>query len=340
VTRCRLTANTAATNGGAIDAESGNVTLVSSTVDRNRAFANGGGINVPVGTLTLQGSRVRNNVAGQPTDDTTGLGGGMFAERAKVFNSTISGNTAFGSGGGILADFFVDLINSTVSGNHALGIAPEDHTNSGGGGIFGGIANLVNSTVSGNTASEGAGGGINAVDVELTNSTVSGNRATAVVRGGGGGIFALAGSFLNSTIVENFATADGGGVLSHDPFGIHVKNTIIADNLVLTIPEIGRDVSGTFASDGHNLIGVVEGSTGFGAAGDQVGTVNDPLDPRLGSFGFHGGPTMTYSLQAGSPAIDHGDNSGAPATDQRGVVRARDGDGNGSQIVDIGAFER
>jgi hypothetical protein len=32
-------------------------------------------------------------------------------------------------------------------------------------------------------------------------------------------------------------------------------------------------------------------------------------------------------------------NSGFPATDQRGVARPRDGDGNGSSIVDIGAFE-
>jgi hypothetical protein len=28
------------------------------------------------------------------------------------------------------------------------------------------------------------------------------------------------------------------------------------------------------------------------------------------------------------------------ATDQRGVIRPRDGDGNGSKLVDIGAFER
>jgi hypothetical protein len=71
-----------------------------------------------------------------------------------------------------------------------------------------------------------------------------------------------------------------------------------------------------------------------------VGTADDPIDPRLGPLAFNGGPTRTHALLAGSPAIDHGDNSGAPATDQRGVARRRDGDGNGSQITDIGAFER
>jgi hypothetical protein len=108
----------------------------------------------------------------------------------------------------------------------------------------------------------------------------------------------------------------------------------------LTIPEVGQDVSGNFISDGHNLIGVVEGSTGFGATGDQLGSSNNPLDPMLGPLANNGGPTMTHALLAGSPAIDHGDNTGAPATDQRGVARARDGDGNGSKIVDIGAFEK
>jgi hypothetical protein len=108
----------------------------------------------------------------------------------------------------------------------------------------------------------------------------------------------------------------------------------------LTIPQIGQDVSGAFISDGHNLIGVVNGSTGFGAAGDQLGNVGDPLDPMLAPLANNGGPTRTHALLAGSPAIDQGDNNGAPTTDQRGVSRPRDGDGNGSRIVDIGAFER
>ena len=38
-------------------------------------------------------------------------------------------------------------------------------------------------------------------------------------------------------------------------------------------------------------------------------------------------------------AIDHGDNLGAPTTDQRGVARPRDGDFNATAIIDIGAIE-
>ena len=51
-------------------------------------------------------------------------------------------------------------------------------------------------------------------------------------------------------------------------------------------------------------------------------------------------PPAASSPLPGSPVIDRGNSSGAPATDQRGVARPRDGDGNGSPVVDIGAFER
>jgi len=54
----------------------------------------------------------------------------------------------------------------------------------------------------------------------------------------------------------------------------------------------------------------------------------------------NGGPTMSHALLPGSPATVRGDNKDVPATDQRGAGRVRDGDGNGSKVVDIGAFER
>jgi hypothetical protein len=91
--------------------------------------------------------------------------------------------------------------------------------------------------------------------------------------------------------------------------------------------------------------------TGFtnGVNGDQVGTAAAPLDPLLGPLQNNGGPTKTHALLAGSPAIDHGDNSAVdpttqklPTTDQRGAghPRPKDGNGDGLAVVDIGAFER
>lgn len=37
-----------------------------------------------------------------------------------------------------------------------------------------------------------------------------------------------------------------------------------------------------------------------------------------------------------SPAIDAGDDVGAPLVDQRGILRPRDGDNDGLAVTDIG----
>src|SRR5262249_43099092 len=155
----------------------------------------------------------------------------------------------------------------------------------------------------------------------------------------GGGIHAGALTLLNITVTDNDANS-GGGVFLPSGGVSSVRNSIIAGNLV-DLDGSGPDVSGAFTSAGHNLIGDGSGATGFtnGTNGDMVGTADDPIDPRLGPLAFNGGPTRTHALLAGSPAIDRGDTA-APGSDQRGVARPHDGDGDGSRIADIGAFER
>ena len=265
-------------------------------------------------------------------------------------DSTISGNTAIVSGGGIYAHTMASLSRSTVSGNIAstnAGIAATavtltDCTVSGntanggsGGGIGAGAATLINTTVSGNIASTD-GGGV-AGDVQtLTNSTVSGNTAMR----SGGGLFVGHLTLLNVTITGNSAHS-GGGVWHVKNAISSVRNTIVARNLVDSTG-LGTDLSGSFTSGGHNLIGDGTGATGFtdGINGDQVGTTGNPIDPRLAPLANNGGLTETHALISGSPAIDRGDNAGAPAVDQRGVTRPRDGNRDRIRIVDIGAFEK
>jgi hypothetical protein len=109
-----------------------------------------------------------------------------------------------------------------------------------------------------------------------------------------------------------------------------VKNTIIALNQA---KNFGRDVSGWFVSQGHNLVEDTKGGdakTNFGPGNGDVLRVN----PKLAPLGDYGGPTRTHLPLPGSPAIDRGDNSGAPVADQRGVARPQ------GPFVDIGAVER
>ena len=54
----------------------------------------------------------------------------------------------------------------------------------------------------------------------------------------------------------------------------------------------------------------------------------------IGPLAEIGGPTLTHALLAGSPAINAGDDSACPATDQRGVARPQ-----GPQC-DIGSVEQ
>ncbi|MGB8253659.1 MAG: choice-of-anchor Q domain-containing protein, partial [Anaerolineaceae bacterium] len=62
-------------------------------------------------------------------------------------------------------------------------------------------------------------------------------------------------------------------------------------------------------------------------------------DPLLGSFDFHGGISMTFPLAFTSPAVDTANTGGCPATDQRGVIRPIDGNRDGINGCDIGAYE-
>jgi CSLREA domain-containing protein len=240
---------------------------------------------------------------------------------AAINNLKISnGNATATNGGGIYNDGdLLALTNSTVSGNNA---------SSAGGGIYntGNVLTLNKTTVSGNT-SDGSGGILNSSTstLKLTNSTVSGNNVTF----NGGGIYNNGGTMtlINSTVSKNTAEGGGGG-LNNGGTAI-LRNTIVAGNTAGTNPDAG----GTYSTEGKNLIG---DTSGFVFTGSGVLSGN----PRLGPLQDNGGPTDTHALLSGSQAIDRGSSTGCPSTDQRGVSRPRDGDGNGKASCDIGSYEK
>lgn len=170
------------------------------------------------------------------------------------------------------------------------------------------------------------GGGIHGA-VTLTNSTVAGN--TALVSGGGLRFVTFAAATIrNSTIAENSASglAGGGGIckVSAGP-----SDVVVIDNSIVALNSqggnCGCDPDGDFVG-AHNLD---DDGTCFRSTVASVG---------LGPLGANGGPTISYGLLPGSPAIDAGDNelvSGPDEVDQRGPGYARIFNGT----VDIGAVE-
>ena len=153
---------------------------------------------------------------------------------------------------------------------------------------------ITRSIVSGNAQAGGPGGGIyDAGSLTIVNSTISANSGSAQ----GGGIFSWSSgvNLLNATLTANSNPQ------------IYVFGTFTTKNSI-----INGTTSGTINNLGHNLIGV---------------------NPLLGPLQNNGGSTFTHALLSNSPAIDAGDNSGAPATDQRGITRPQ----NGS--VDIGEVQ-
>ena len=74
----------------------------------------------------------------------------------------------------------------------------------------------------------------------------------------------------------------------------------------------GPDAAETFVSEGNNLIGETNGSSGW-VGSDLTGTVAQPLDPLLAPLAYYGGPTDTMALLPGSPAISAGNIALVPS---------------------------
>ncbi len=272
-----------------------------------------GDINQPGGGIRNKGylSLVDVDVVNNTGTD----GGGLHSLKDSslaVTRGQFSNNDADKGGGIWVKDTAVDttLVDVSISGNTASDL---------GGGIFNekSALSIIGSTLNGNSALEGGGlynkGG--SFTQTLTNITLSGNNASSL----GGGIFAEAGNLdLTNVTVTNNSSPTGSG--------IHVKggttsllNTIVAGNTG------SADVDNTVNSLGTNLIGNSSGSSGW------IGSDILDVSPTLGALANNGGSTQTHALLSGSRGINEGNNSGAPAIDQRGVLR--------DATVDIGAYE-
>jgi len=122
---------------------------------------------------------------------------------------------------------------------------------------------------------------------------------------------------------------------------------VVGNSMGSDLNPIANDIShAADLSSSFNLIGVCDlCDLTNGVNNNQLGVNNAGLGP----LADNGGPTLTYALLSGSPALDAGSNalvaappfSGPPFTDQRGFSRIADGpDADVIATVDIGAFEQ
>ena len=208
-----------------------NVTISGLTITNGLGSGNGGGGIFNQGGLTLSNSTVSNNVAGPGCCYRGGGINNAGGATLTVTDSTISGNSASYTGGGIENDGTLTVSNSMLSGNSSNGW---------GGGIstITGLFEVSNSIVSGNSAANGGGGifidGITSGTPTVSNSTVSGNSGYV-----GGGIYNLHTNdtsyllVINSTISGNSFTGTdqtGGGISTSGTGGATVINSTISGN--------------------------------------------------------------------------------------------------------------
>ncbi|HEX4131552.1 MAG TPA: right-handed parallel beta-helix repeat-containing protein [Pirellulales bacterium] len=210
-----------------------------------------------------------------------------------ITNCTFSQNQS-AAGGAIYNSGTMTIDNSTFSGNSV--------TSGVGGGIYNSSTQTVsNSTFAGNSGNSGGGIFNDSGTATVSNSTFAGNPASY-----GGGIYNYGTATVsNSTLSGNSATYYGGGIYSYGGT-LTLLSTIVAGNTAgVDDPDIDGAVQSTST---NNLIGDGTGMTGItnGAAGNQVGTSASPINPRLTSLYYYGGPTETMALYANSPAINAG----------------------------------
>ena len=129
---------------------------------------------------------------------------------------------------------------------------------------------------------------------------------------------------INNVIV---GATSGSGIVISASYPLIANNIIVNNNQGINC-QYG---SGTPMLSHNDVWGNTHGDYVAGCTPGAGDISSDPI--------FVDAAGGNYHLQAGSPCIDAGNNTGAPSTDFDRNPRPIDGDDDGITIVDMGAFE-
>ena len=368
----------------------GELTIADVSVSHGRKYLNegdngaaAGGCIFSTGNVTFNNSWANYCKVGSNDDTVAVRGGAIYGENGVFLNgSIVTGSKAYGSGvidsrgGGVYTPGDLLVFYSTISGNRATTTGGGLQVGSGRG-TAGGYARIKYSTISANTQGltglvQGGGGayltgdtyisnttisgnvGCRGVGVYLTNagnatgpatiysSTVSGNSGTYCgFNNGAGGVQSLNANMviMDSTIAFNTYSDNrtenkyGAGVRMANANTLELENTIIAGNMVqnLTSPDLlPDDIGGRAGASVDGANNLVYFTDILLPAGTILLT-----DPSLRPLNLNGGLTATHMPNFGSPVIDFGNNVSGATVDQRGSGYPR----ILGALPDIGAVE-
>jgi serine protease len=292
----------------------------------------------------ISGFTIRNGLA---TFDFRYNGGGihLFQASPTIKNNIIKDNTGMATGGGIGMEYSSPLIQGNIiSNNHTR------FSGTLGGGIqisFSFNVEVLDNLISQNSADSGGGISLYLSDgVKIHNNTIKEN--SGFYDGGGMWVTGYAPSVIQNLIILNSAGKGGGiywSVDGSEVAGIYAyvlgTQTQWRNNII-----VASQGQTAFSCDTPSLQPIIFKSNNVFSQGGKAFSDNCPNQTGInGNISvnplFINPATNNYHLQAGSPSIDTGDNTGAnlPVTDFDKNPRIFDGDHNGTAIIDMGVYE-